>query len=216
MYAMVLTRPDIAFALGKLSQYMSDPAQHYGSAVKILMRYLKATVSQKLRYGRARGTQFSVYSDADWASDKADRKSVSGGVIMFYGGPISWLSRKQRSVATSSCDSEYIALSISAKQRQWVAQVFRDLKRSEYIGKNPDRVQMCGDNQGSLTLVKNPHLHERSKHIDVCFHYVRDIAEKGKLIVEYIPTSEMIADGMTKPLARINFEKFKIQLGLVS
>ncbi|KAI1005576.1 hypothetical protein K3495_g2643 [Podosphaera aphanis] len=146
MYAMALTRPDIAFALGKLSHYMSDPAQHHGSALKNLMRYLKATVSQKLRYGPGRGTQFSVYSDADWASDKADRKSVSGGVVMFYGGPISWPSRKQRSVATSSCNSEYIALSISAKQGQWVAQVFRDLNRSGYIGKNPDRVQMYGDN----------------------------------------------------------------------
>ncbi|KAI1006361.1 hypothetical protein K3495_g1864 [Podosphaera aphanis] len=88
MYAMVLTRPDIAFVLGKLSQYMSDPAQHHGSALKKLMRYLKATVSQKLRYGPGRGTKFGVYSDADWASDKADRKSVSGGVVMFYGGPI--------------------------------------------------------------------------------------------------------------------------------
>ncbi|KAI1002516.1 hypothetical protein K3495_g5684 [Podosphaera aphanis] len=216
MYAMVLTRPDIAFVLGKLSQYMSDPAQHHGSAPKNLMRYLKATVSQKLRYGPGRGTQFGVYSDADWASDKADRKSVSWGVVMFYGGPISWLSSKQRSVATSSSESEYIALSTSAKQGHWVAQVFRDLKRSGHLGKNPDRVQMYSDNQVSLALVKNPHLHERSKHIDVCFHYIRDMAEKGKLIVEYIPTSEMIADGMTKPLARINFEKLKIQLGLVS
>ncbi|KAI1006420.1 hypothetical protein K3495_g1801 [Podosphaera aphanis] len=215
MYAMILTRPDIAFVLGKLSQYMSDPARHHGSSLKNLMRYLKSTVTQKLRYGPEGANTFKIYSDADWASDRTDRKSISGGVAMFYGGPISWSSKKQRSVSTSSCESEYIALSTSAKQGQWIAQVFRDLGRSRYIGKNPDRVQMYGDNQGALALVKNPHLHERSKHIDVCFHYIRDLAEKGRLVVDYIPTAEMIADGLTKPLMRVNFQKFKRLLGLI-
>ena len=74
---------------------------------------------------------------------------------------------------------------------------------------------MLGDNQGSLALVKNPHLHERSKHIDICYHYIRDLAEQGKLQVNYIPTANMVADGMTKPLQRVAFKRFKDQLGVV-
>jgi len=216
MFAMVLTRPDIAFTLGKLSQYMSDPAEHHGYALKNLLRYLRSTVSMKLRYGPGGAhSQFVIYSDADWASDIVDRKSVSGSTAMFYGGPISWSSKKQRSVATSSCESEYMALSTCCKQGQWIAQVFRDLGFPKYIGKDTNKVQMLGDNQGAIALTKNPHLHERSKHIDVCYHFVRDLAEQGKLDVAYVPTADMVADGMTKPLQRVAFERFKNQLGVI-
>ncbi|KAI1001412.1 hypothetical protein K3495_g6791 [Podosphaera aphanis] len=116
MSAMVLTRPDIAIVLGKLSQFMSDPAEHHGHALKELFRYLRSTVSQKRRSGpRGEYDHFVVFSDARWTSDKSDRKSLSGSVAIFYGGPISWFSKKQRSVATSSCESEYMALSARAK-----------------------------------------------------------------------------------------------------
>jgi hypothetical protein len=216
MYAMIFTRPDIAFTLGKLSQFMSDPAKHHGHALKSLFRYLKSTVSTRIRYGPGGvHKQFVLYSDSDWASDKVDRKSISGSVTMFYGGPISWSSKKQRSVATSSCEAEYIALATCAKQGQWIAQVFRDLQLAKYIGRNPRLVQMLGDNQGAIALTENAHLNERSKHVDICYHFIRDLAEKGDLRVDYIPTAEMVADGMTKPLARVAFERFKGQMGLV-
>ncbi|CZS92418.1 related to TY4B TY4B protein [Rhynchosporium agropyri] len=215
MYAMIFTRPDIAFILGKLSQFMSDPAIHHGHGLKALLRYTKSTIKTKIRYGP--GGEYSIavlYSDADWASDKFDRKSVSGSVTMFYGGPISWASKKQRSVATSSCESEYMALAACAKQGQWFAQVFRELGYPQYIGKDSSLVQMLGDNQGAIALTKNAHLNERSKHIDIAYHFVRDLSERGRLKVDYIPTGDMIADGMTKPLDSLAFEKFKDQMGL--
>lgn len=216
MYAMIFTRPDIAFILGKLSQFMSDPAKHHGHVLKSLLRYLKSTVKTRIRYGPGGVYDSAVlYSDADWASDKVDRKSTSGSVSMFYNGPFSWSSKKQRSVATSSCESEYIALANCAKQGQWFAQVLRDLGYSQFIGKNPRLVHMLGDNQGAIALTKNAHLNERSKHIDIAYHYIRDLAEQGSLRVDYIPTGDMVADGMTKPLDRVAFEKFKGQLGLV-
>ena len=81
--------------------------------------------------------------------------------------------------------------------------------RSKYIGKDMNTVQILRDNQGAIALVKNPHLYERSKHIDICYHFVRDLAEQGKLKVTYIPTFDMVADGMTKPLQRVAFKKFK-------
>ncbi|KAI0994853.1 hypothetical protein K3495_g13329, partial [Podosphaera aphanis] len=109
MFAMIMTRPDIAFVMGKLSQHMSDPAEHHGHALKHLMRYLRSTADQKIRYGPGGDeVRFRQYTDADWESDISDRKSVSGSVTMFYEGPISWSSKKQRSVATSSCESEYM------------------------------------------------------------------------------------------------------------
>ena len=85
---------------------------------------------------------------------------------------------------------------------------------AECINQNRTTVQMYEDNQGALS--KNPHLHERSKHIDTCYHFIRDLAEKKKLEISYIPTCDMIADGMTKPLARVAFERFKEQLGLLN
>ncbi|KAI1002678.1 hypothetical protein K3495_g5524 [Podosphaera aphanis] len=101
-------------------------------------------------------------------------------------------------------------------QGQWTAQVFRDLQMPDYIGTDDIKVDMRGDNQEAIALTKNPHLHERSKNIDICYHYIRDLVEKGKLDVEYVPTSGMPADRFTKPLARIAFELFRGFLGVVT
>ncbi|KHJ33851.1 putative effector [Erysiphe necator] len=196
---------------------MSNPATRHGQGIKELMRYLRSIVKQKIRYGPGgedHNDHFVIYTDADWASDVTDRKSLSGGVGMFYGGPFCWMSRKQRCVARSSCESEYISQSTYAMQGQWAAQIFRDFSMPEYIGSNSKTVDMRGDIQGAIALVKNPQLHERSKHIDVCYHHIRDLSEKGKLKIEYIPTADIPADGLTKPLTRIAFERFKNQLGI--
>jgi hypothetical protein len=162
---MGFTRPDIAFALGKLSQFMSDPAKHYGHALKNLLRYIKSTIKQKLCFGP--GVAYDhmvVYTDADWASDKSDRKSISGSVAMFYGGPISWSSKKQMAVSTSSCESEYVSLSACTQQGQWFAQLLRDMRCNKYIGPDANMVRMLGDNMGAIALTKNPHLNDRLKH----------------------------------------------------
>jgi len=135
---------------------------------------------------------------------------------MFYGGPFCWMSKKQKSVAWSSCELEYIAQAMYAVQGQWAAQIFQDLGMPEYVGKNGTTVDMCGDNQGALALVKNPHLHEWSKHIDVCYYYICDLAEKKRLEVEYVSTTEMPADGFTKPLTQVTFEHFRGQLGVAT
>jgi hypothetical protein len=199
---------------------MSQPVEHHGHGLKGLMRYLKSTIKQKLRYGPGSSSSTSTstklvrYTDSDWATCKTDRKSISGGVGILYGGPISWYSQKQRSVATSSTEAEYIAMSKCAKQSQWEAQVLRDIGYASLIGKDPYCVDIRGDNQGTLALVKNPELHDRSKHIDICYHFIRDLEAKGKVKVSYIPTTDIVADGLTKPLQRVAFEKFKSQLGL--
>lgn len=106
-------------------------------------------------------------------------------------------------------------MAITAKQGQWIAQVLRDMGYPQNISKNAMTVQTKGDNQGAIHLVKNPILSDRSKHIDISYHYVRDLAEKKRIAVEYIPTNKMIADGLTKPLPKVGFVKSVRDLGLV-
>jgi hypothetical protein len=134
---------------------------------------------------------------------------------MFYGGPISWSSKKQNSVATSTAKSEYISMATNVTQEQWMGQILRDINIGEFVGENEHKVKLYGDNQGAIALTKNPHLHEQFKHIDIYYHFIRDLVEKGLVDVEYVPTMEMVADGMTKPLERIAFERFKRQLELL-
>jgi hypothetical protein len=226
---MVYSRPDIAFHIGQLSQQLQNLTIRHEGAIKELGRYLRSTIKQKIRYGPS-GSKFgptkearlkvfdpdmlSLYTDADWANMR-DRKSISGHVAMLFNGPVAYGSKKQRSVSTSSCEAEYIGMSTCCKQGQWIAQVLRDMGFPEYIGDNPDTVEMRADNQGAIALVKNPHLHERSKHIDISYHHIRDLEEQKKMRITYVPTAEMITDGFTKPLDRVAFKRFKDMLGLV-
>lgn len=233
MYAAVYTRPDIAFHIRRLSQHLQDPTERHSSGMKDLGRYLRTTIQQKIRYGPPlesesryspnyakrtgrpdRRSLLILYSDADWANMKG-RKSISGDVAMLYGGPVGYGSKKQRSVSTSSTESEYIGMANCCKKGQWLAQVLRDIGFPEYIGRNPKCVDMRADNQGAMALVMNPELHERSKHIDVSYHHIRDLEAKKRMSITYIPTGHMVADGFTKPLEKTLFGRFKSMMGLV-
>jgi hypothetical protein len=136
-------------------------------------------------------------------------------IYLLGGGPISWRSRKQHAVSTSTTEAEYIAMSSSAKHGKWIAQFLTDIGYSKYISKDQRTVKIYGDNQASLTLIEQPQLNERSKHIDVAYHSVRDLRERGLIEAEYIPTDRMLADGFTKPLPRETFERHRREIGLV-
>lgn len=210
---MANTRPDIAFATNKLAQFMSDPAQYHLTAVKHLLRYLRSTKSTAIRYG-PEDPNLRGYSDADYGSDKADRKSTIGNVFMLAGGAVSWLSRKQRSVATSTTEAEYIAMSTCSKHAVWIGQLLRDIGYAEYLGDTVWTVRLFGDNQSSLALIHNPQIHERSKHIDIAYHNVRDRQRRGQISIDFVGTDEMVADGLTKPLPVSSFDRQVSMLGL--
>ncbi|KAI1000824.1 hypothetical protein K3495_g7377 [Podosphaera aphanis] len=116
-----------------------------------------------------------TYSDADWASDRTDRKSITACVGLVGGGHVFWGSKKQNSVATATVEAEYIASAYNVKQGQWIAQVLRDMGFRNYVAWNHQTLQACGDNQGAIAVTKNPHLIDRSKHIDISYHFVRDL-----------------------------------------
>ena len=233
MYAVIHTRPDICFALGRLSQYLSDPAEHHESALKTLLRYVRSTIDLGIIYGgfessKSLPSSLRAFSDSDYTADRLNRKSILGYVYMFAGGPIAWMNRKQKSIATSTTEAEYMALSTCAKEGLWIAQLLRDLGLEKYLRTELAQVaiaenvkykaysptQLFGDNQAANLLVKDAHISERSKHIDVAYHHVRDLYNKNLIQLDYIPTEDMVADGLTKPLLGDKFKSFVKQLGL--
>ena len=230
IYLAIITRPDIAFAIGRLSQYLSDPSEGHFKLLKSLMRYLRSTTDLGLEFNAEGMQQLVGYSDSDYAMDKTDRISILGNVFLIANCPVSWSSKKQKSVATSTMEAEYMAMCQAAKQSQWLAQLLRDMGYGKYIGCNQYQptvkeeqsfvigspVKLFGDNQASLSLVRDAHTYERSKHIDVAYHYVRDLHRRNRINVEFIGTRDMVADGFTKPLPKPDFARFISQLGLTN
>jgi len=181
-----------------------------GIAVKHVLRYLKCTLDYELCYRKcADGLTLIGYSDADWASSTDDRRSITGYCFsLTKTGPlISWKSKKQRTVALSSCEAEYMALSATIQESLCLIQLLKDIS-CEYPFESP---VIYGENQGAITLSKNPVSRQRSKRIDVRYqyHFIRTEVSTGKVVVRYCPTADMIADVMTKSATKIKLRNFR-------
>ena len=153
--------------------------------------------------------ELSAYADADWAGDRATRKSTSGYVSMIGNSCISWRSKRQSIIALSSTEAEYVSLSYATQEVVWLRQLLSN------IGfKQTEPTKLYEDNQGAIGLSKNPKLNSRTNHIDIKFHYVREGVETSIVNVQYCPTENMTADIFTKGLARVKFEKFRDMIGV--
>jgi len=210
MYLMVGTRPDLAAAVGVLSQFAADPCPTHWQALKRVFRYLQATSTHGIRFSGSGDGDLIGYSDADWAGDIDTRRSTSGYVFLLNGGCISWRSKKQRTVALSSTEAEYMALSEATQEAVWLKAFMREL--GEDVGDGA--LTVYEDNQGAIALAKNPEFHKRTKHIDIRYHFVREKVEDGQVMLEYCPTQEMLADLMTKPIAAAQFDALRTKLGI--
>ena len=214
-YLVSGSRPDIAHAVRKLGQYMSCfDQQHYAQAKRVL-RYLKTTFDYGLRmqvhHDRViQPVDLVVYTDADYANDSEDRKSVSGYVILLDGATVSYGSRKQGINALSTMDAEYYAMHEGTKDVQWLKKLCEELM-VDY--KKP---RLLSDNMAAIYLSEKPGKHHHVKHIENKFHYVRSLVQDKRLTTEYVNTQEQVADVMTKALARVKFVKFRTMLGVVS
>ena len=235
MYLAVLTRLDISYCLGKLSQYVSDPTTTHRGALKRLSCYIRSTADLGIQYTRSNKPFLYGYSDLSFADNKDTRRSTLGSIFFLAGCPISWSSRKQKSVATSTAEAEYMALSGCAKQSQWLAQILRDMRMHHLIGQDArqpeikerlcfakcspgtkeDRVQLYGDNQASLSMVKDAQVSERSKHIDTAYHFVRELWRTKRIGISFVGTIDMKADGLTKATDSAAFKRFVQHLGLL-
>ena len=150
------------------------------------------------------------YSDADWAGDADDRKSTSGYLFLIAGGPVSWKSRKQSTVALSTAEAEYVALSTAVQECMWMQRLLSDL------GNPPDGpTTILEDNQSSIAMARNPQFHGRAKHIDIKHHFVREQVSNGSIELQYCPTNDMLADILTKGLAQQQYSSLRERPGIV-
>jgi histone deacetylase 1/2 len=204
------TRPDIAFSVNKLSQYMSSPTIDHWQGIKRILRYLQGTINYCLHIKPSTDLDITGFSDADWATSVDDRKSVAGQCVFLGETLISWSSRKQKVVSRSSTESEYRALADLAAEIAWIRSLLTELKLP--LPRKP--VLWC-DNFSAKALASNPVLHARSKHIEIDVHYIRDQVLQNEVVVAYVPTTDQIADCLTKPLSHTRFSQLRDKLGVI-
>jgi hypothetical protein len=210
MYLATCTRPDISFTVGCLARFISAPRQEHWRRVQAMLRYLKKTVQYGLLYG---GTSDDMalkgYSDSDFAADPDRRRSTGGYVFIYAKGAISWSSKLLTTVASSTMEAEYMAAAWAVKEALWLRKLMTSLSQVSGV-----QLMILVDNQSALALMRNPCNHARAKHIDVGHHFIRERIMRGEVAVQYCPTDQMLADGMTKALGQSKHEEMCKQLGL--
>ena len=208
LYLTLGTRPDIGFAVTKLVQYAARPTKEHLNKALYICCYLVGTQNYRLTYDGKSGEGLIACTDSDWASDPSNRKSQSGYFLKLAGGAISWTSRAQRTIALSSTEAEYMALSDCSRQVVWMHTLLGEL------GYNLAPIPICGDNQGSIFIASNPVTEKRSKHIDIRYHYIREVIERKLAEVFFIDGDKNPADLLTKNLGSIKFLQFCPKYGL--
>ena len=199
MYVMVCTRPDIAHAVGVLSRYMSKPGKEHWTTVKRVFRYLRGTTDFAICYqgrpGLKREINIQGFANVDWAGDLDRRRSTSGYVFNLFGGAISWMSRRQAVVALSTTEAEYMVATDASKEAVWLQRLCSS------IGFVQNAVKIGCDSSSAIFLAKNPTYHSKTKHIDVQYHFVRDMVEQNRVLLEKVDTLENVADSLTKSVS---------------
>lgn len=224
LYAAISTRPDIAHAVHQLTRHMQEPCEKHMAAAMRVLRYLSGTRQWCLQFGGRRGgvvksatggdlqgtpltVEISAFADADYAGAKSDRRSVTGWVAKLNGDPISWAAKKQSVVSQSSCEAELYAEAAAVNEVLWVRGLMKELGLMVRDGSI-----VHGDNESTLTISRNGIKSERTKHVDVKYHFVTDCISRGIVDVKWVPTEEQQADIFTKALDRAKFEKHRLSL----
>ena len=207
IYLMSCTRPDLGYIVSKLSQYMQKPTHAHLNLCKFVLKYLKGSKDYCLKFRKSYDEMNLIgHCDSDWGGTE-DRRSVSGYCFLLNSdGPlISWKSKKQPTVALSSCEAEYCSITFCVQEAKFLSYLMSDMMCTKIL---PVNVHV--DNQGAIMLAKNPVQHQRSKHIDIKYHFIRSEVESGSIVLNYIPTDQDIADLFTKPVSKIKFRKFDV------
>lgn len=211
MYLMLGSRPDLSFAVNFFSRFQDKNSDDVWTHMKRLLRYLKGTINMKLEYKRKPGgNPLTCYVDSDWAGDMTDRKSISGFVVKVFGNTVAWVTRKQKCIALSSTEAELIAMCAATQEVLWYKKVLCDMNIECKI------ISMYEDNQGCISIAKNPENNRRVKHIDVKYRFISECIKDKILKIEYIDSKSQMADILTKGLNRVQFCAHCTKLGLIS
>jgi hypothetical protein len=197
--------------VNQVSQFFCRPTRAHWEAVKRILSYLKGTSSYGITFG-SNGTNertLIAYSDADFAANVDDRRSTTGVLLILNGGPISWKSQRQSCVSLSTTESEYVAAAAAAKDVVWMRRLLQDLGCDQ----TKPTLLFC-DNQSAIKLVRNPQFHQRTKHIDVKFHFIHDLQDERVVDVVYVSTENQLADLFTKGLDGPRFRKLRSDVGV--
>jgi phosphoribosyl-AMP cyclohydrolase len=214
MYVMVCTRPYIAHAVGVLSRYISKLGKEHWTTVKRVFRYLCGTTIYGLCYqGRSRldrVVDIHGFVDVDWAGDVDCIRSTSGYVFNLFGGAINWMRKRQVAVALSTTEAEYMATTHASKEVVWLQRLCSG------IGLVQKEVRLDCDSQSAIFLAKNPAYHLKTKHIDVQYHFVRDMVEEKKVLLKKVDTLKNVADLLTKSVSIEKFSWCRVTMGIAA
>ena len=200
MYLAMGTRPDLAYTITHLLQYNTDPSSTHMNLAKRVLRYLKGTRVIKLTYKSTSPLILNGFCDASYGNCLDTRRSFAGYLFQLGNSTISWKSRKQRTVAHSTCEAEYMALSLATKQFIWIVRGLHQLVDKDIP------TNLATDNNSAIDLAHNPRLNDATKHIDIAYHFTREKVEDGTLTLFHVPSEENLADICTKglPKPRLN------------
>ncbi|KAH9799278.1 hypothetical protein KPL71_000300 [Citrus sinensis] len=206
---LTATRLDIMHAVSAISIYMERPREDHLLAAKRILRYLRSTAEFGLFYKKGKKSDLYGFADSDYAGDLDDRRSTSGYVFMFGSAAISWSSKKQPIVTLSTTEAEFVAAASCACQALWLRNILHELQF-----KQPESTQIFCDNSSTIKLSKNPVLHGRCKHIDVRYHFLRDLTKNEVIDLVYCRSEDQVDDIFTKPLKLASFFKLRKSLGV--
>jgi hypothetical protein len=208
LFLSICTRPDIAFAVMALSQWNSKPEPRHFASAKRVLRYLKGTKDFRLKYGGVnKDLPLQGFTDSDWGGDPSTRASVSGYCWFFAGGPISWSAKKQVCIALSTTEAEYVAMTRALQEGIWLENNLTQLRIDI-----PSPICIKSDNKSTIALADNGISHNRTKHIDIRYHFIHSHIDSKTFILSHIPGTENPADLFTKPLPRANLEFHRANL----
>ncbi|KAD5961709.1 hypothetical protein E3N88_13182 [Mikania micrantha] len=210
MYAMISTRPDIAFAVGKLSRYTSNPSSNYWQALNRVLRYLKGTMNYGLNYTRFPSI-LEGYSDASWITNMEDHSSTSGWVFLLGGGAISWASKKQTCITHSTMESEFVALAATGKEAEWLKNLIYEIP---LWPKPISPISIRCDSVATLAKAYNQVYNGKSRHLGVRHNMIRDLITNGVISLEFVKTQQNLADHLTKGFCRDLVHKSAKGMGL--
>ena len=197
MWGQLATRPDLSFSISLLARFQANPGLEHWNALMHVIGYVKNTLDYGLTYSRDAELSPHAFVDADYGGCKDTRRSTSGYVFLMAGGPVTWSSKRQATVALSTVEAEYVAMSRCAQQMVWMHSWLSEVK-VDYA--TPGLIK--GDNRGAIALTKNTKDHGKVKHIDIRHHYIRELLQSGIITTEQVPSADNLADLFTKPLPR--------------